>query len=118
MSPHVQISLALILCLPTFAILGALFCVYPRATRTRRRLALDLAICAVAVTTSVLAMRWGFVKATGVGGPLWKHVLATLLAYGTFLAVLGTGWLTRALVSPPRIADSAPSLTTPVWQHG
>lgn len=96
MSPAIQISLALILCLPTFAILGALYCAYPKSTRGPRRLAADLAVLASAIVLSVFAMRWGFRSASGVGGALWRQVLATLLAYGAFLGVLGAGWILRA----------------------
>jgi len=96
MNPAIQISLALILCLPTFAILGGLYCVYPKSTRGPKRLAADLAVLAFATALSVAAMRWGFRSASGTGGALWKQVLATLLAYGAFLGVLGMGWLVRA----------------------
>jgi len=92
-----QISLALILFLPTFAVLGALFCAYPKTPRGPLRVVVDVAALAVAVGASVLAMRWGFHAATGAGGSLWRHVLATLLAYGVFLGVLGGAWLLRAI---------------------
>lgn len=95
MNPSVQTSLALILCLPTFAILGALYCVYPKSPRGSRRLAVDLIVIAVATALSIIAMRWGFRSATGIGGALWKQVLATLLAYGAFLGALGASWLMR-----------------------
>lgn len=101
MTPSIQISLALILCLPTFAVLAALFCMYPQSPRSVRRLAIDFAVLASATTLSIIAMRWGFRSASGMGGALWKQVLATLLAYGVFLGVLGVGWLARARAKPP-----------------
>lgn len=106
MNPAIQISLALILCLPTFAILGALYCAYPRATRGPKRLVADLAAIAIATTLSIVAMRWGFRSATGTGGALWRQVLATLLAYGAFLGVLGVGWIIRAQTSAGAAIDA------------
>ncbi len=96
MNPSIQISLALILCLPTFAILVALYCAYPKSSHGASGLAVDLCVIAIATALSIIAMRWGFVNATGIGGALWKQVLATLLAYGAFLGVLGAGWIVRA----------------------
>jgi hypothetical protein len=112
MNPAIQISLALILCLPTFAILGALYCVYPKSPAGARRRIIDLAVILIATVLSVVAMRWGFRSATGVGGALWKQVLATLLAYGAFLGVLSAGWLVRAGL--PRLMRSVSTRTAGV----
>ncbi|MBS0591507.1 MAG: hypothetical protein JSR65_12840 [Proteobacteria bacterium] len=96
MPGHIQIDLAFILFLPAFCLVGALYWLYPRAPRDNMRRLADLAVLALAVIASISAMRWGFRSASGVGGNLWKQVLATLLAYGCFLAVLGVGALSRS----------------------
>jgi hypothetical protein len=43
-------------------------------------------------------MRWGFETATATGGAIWKQVLATLLTYAAFLAVLAIAALLRARI--------------------
>ncbi len=88
MSQTVEIGLAFILFLPVFSILAALYCLFPRAPRGVVRLLADLAVMVAAAVLSIYAMRWGFHAATGVAGQLWKQIVATLLAYGVFLAVL------------------------------
>jgi hypothetical protein len=96
MPASVQIDLAFILFLPAFCIVGALYCLYPRRPRGAWRWLADLGVLALAAAASVIAMRWGFRAATGIGGSLWKQVLATLLAFGFFFAVVGAAALVRA----------------------
>ena len=96
MPGHIPIDLAFILFLPAFCLVGTLYWLYPRAPRGNMRRIADLAVLALAVIASIGAMRWGFRSANGVGGNVWKQVLATLLAYGCFLTVLGTGALLRS----------------------
>ena len=96
--PLLEIGLALVLFLPTFAIIAGLFCAFPRAPRPRWRLAFDLCVVLLAAAASVWAMRWGFRAATGVGSAIWRQLLATLLAYGAFAAVIVAGVLLRALL--------------------
>lgn len=82
--------LALILVLPWFLLLGALFCLFPRQPRGPRRKAFDLATLLIAFVLSFIGMQWGY--ALGLAdvdtGAIWKQVLATLVAYGAFLFVL------------------------------
>ncbi|MBN8885834.1 MAG: hypothetical protein J0I77_08955 [Rudaea sp.] len=96
MPATIQIDLAFILFLPAFCIVGALYCLYPRAPRGALRWLADLGVLAIAALASIVAMRWGFRAATGVGGALWKQVLATLLAFGFFFAVVGVAALLRS----------------------
>ena len=96
MPAAIQIDLAFILFLPAFCIVGALYCLYPRTPRGALRWIADLAVVVSAAVASVVAMRWGFRTATGVGGALWKQVLATLLAFGFFFAVVGLAALLRS----------------------
>jgi hypothetical protein len=88
MNPTIETGLAFILFLPVFAIIGALFCLFPRNPRGAGRRLGDLALLLLAAVLSVYAMRWGFHAAAGVAGALWKQIVATLLAYGVFLAVV------------------------------
>lgn len=82
--------LALILFLPWFLLLGALFCLFPRQPRGPRRRVFDLVTLLIAFVLSFIGMQWGYALGLAdVGtGAIWKQVLATLVAYGAFLFVL------------------------------
>lgn len=97
MNPTIETGLAFILFLPVFAIIGALYCLFPRKPRGALRLFGDLAVLLLAAVLSVFAMRWGFHAAAGVAGALWKQIVATLLAYGAFLAIVCMALPLRAL---------------------
>ena len=91
-------DLALILFLPWFAILAALYWFYPRhLVRDAARRRFDLAALALAFIAAFVAGRWGYATAaTGIeAGPIWRQVLASLLAYKAFLVVLGAAWAFR-----------------------
>jgi hypothetical protein len=93
-NPAVEFNLSLILFLPWFAILGALYWIYPRQPRHAVRRGFDAAALLLAMLASWLAMRWGMLNADPQAGAIWKQVLACLTAYGAFLAVLGVAaWL-------------------------
>jgi hypothetical protein len=87
--------LALILFLPWFAILGALFWIYPRQPRTAARRAFDSVTLLVAGAGSFLGMLWGYANASIESGAIWKQVLATLIAYGVFLGVMTVALVVR-----------------------
>ncbi len=91
--------LALILFLPWFLLLGALFWLFPRQPRNPRRKAFDIAALVVAFVMSFVGMQWGYALGLAdVGtGAIWKQVLATLVAYGAFLFVLTVAVLLRSL---------------------
>lgn len=97
MNAFFETGLSFILFLPSFAIVGALYCAYPRKPRGALRWLADLAVLTLAAILSILAMRWGFHASAGSGGMLWKQVVATLLAYGAFLGVLCVALPLRAL---------------------
>lgn len=91
-------DLALILFLPWFAILGVLYWFYPRTLeKTAARRGFDVAALALAFLAAFLAGRWGFATAaTGIeAGPIWRQVLASLLAYKAFLLVVAVAWALR-----------------------
>ena len=103
MPANVQVDLAFILFLPAFCIVGALYCFYPRSPRSALRWFADLGLLGLAAFASIRATRWGFGVATGVGGALWKQVLATLLAFGVFFGIVGIAALARSrLMKAPR----------------
>ena len=91
--------LALILFLPWFLLLGALFWLFPRQPRNARRKAFDIATLVIAFVLSFIGMQWGFALGLAdVGtGAIWKQVLATLVAYGAFLMVLTVAVLLRSV---------------------
>ena len=96
--------LALILFLPWFAILSALFWLFPRTPRTSVRHTFDAAILLLAAAGSFAGMRWGYLNASIEVGAMWKQILATLIAYGVFLGVL-----TIALIVRPRLLRGSTS---------
>lgn len=95
MSTQTQILLPLILFLPWFAILGALYWIFPREPRTAGRRRFDVAVLIVSALASFAAMRWGFIAGADSGGPIWKQVLSTLTTYGAFLGVLTVAAIAR-----------------------
>jgi hypothetical protein len=98
-------DLALILFLPWFAILAVLYWFYPRnLARTPARRRFDLAMLAIAFLASFIAGRWGYsiASTTIEAGPIWRQVLASLLAYKAFLVVMAAAWTWRGLKFAPR----------------
>lgn len=92
-------NLALILFLPWFAILAWAYWTFPRSlTRRGARRRFDGAVLMLAISASFLGMRWGLLRASLDSGAIWKQVLATLMAYGAFVAVLALGAWLRALL--------------------
>ncbi len=92
--------LSLLLFLPWFVLISAVFWCFPRTPRTTRRRCVDLISLAIALLASIAAMRWG--HASGLrdpaAGAIWPQVLAVLYAYGGFLAVMALAvWLRRRL---------------------
>ena len=96
MHPLIETGLAFILFLPTFAILGVLYWVYPRQPRNRVRTIADVLVLIGAAAISIWAMRWGFAAVAGSAGHMWQQIMATLVAYGVFLASMLIATLVRA----------------------
>ncbi len=112
MNAQVELNLALILFLPWFAILAALYWIYPRQPRGPGRRLFDIAALALATALSVWGMHWGFLNADPDAGAIWKQVLATSVAYGLFLMVMTLAIALRAwCMPPPRApADARPPI--------
>lgn len=80
--------LGVILFLPWFIVIGGLFVLFPRTPGGAARRLFELFVLGVALALSIWAMLWGYVHASPNAGAIWKQVLATLLAYTAFLAVV------------------------------
>lgn len=112
MNSPFETGLAFILFFPVFCIIGVLYCAFPRQPRGGMRLLCDLLVLIVAAVLSIFAMRWGFHAAVGIAGPLWKQIVATLLAYGMFLAVIclalpiRAAWFRRVVARTRNLAAS------------
>jgi hypothetical protein len=54
---------------------------------------------ALAFAASFIAGRWGYsIASTSIeAGPIWRQVLASLLAYKAFLAVIAGAWAWRGM---------------------
>lgn len=100
MNAQVELNLALILFLPWFAILAALYWIYPRQPRGASRRLFDTAALVLATALSAWGMHWGFLNADPDAGAIWKQVLATSVAYGLFLMVMTLAIAVRAWCMP------------------
>src|SRR5690606_21605367 len=76
--------LSLLLFLPWFCVMSALYWWFPRQPRHRLRTLFDGAALALALLLSIVGMHWGY--ATGAAeadvDSMWKQILAVLYAYG------------------------------------
>jgi len=95
MNPFVELNLALILFLPWFSILGALFWMFPRKPRTAHRKLFDGIALLLAFTAFLLSLYWSHANADPVYGKMWQQILATAVGYGVFLAVLTVAFFVR-----------------------
>ncbi len=91
--------LSLLLFLPWFCVMGALYWWFPRQPRTRARTVFDSTMLVLALLVSAGMMHWGYrVGAAEMADGLWKQIMAVLYAYGGFLAVM-----VMALMLRPRV---------------
>ena len=95
MHPTVELNLALILFLPWFLILGALYWIYPRQPRHAARVLFDIAALALSVVAFAASIHWSHDNASGGHGRIWPQVLAASLGYGVWLAVMTLAFLVR-----------------------
>ncbi|HQX24208.1 MAG: hypothetical protein KA911_03515 [Xanthomonadales bacterium] len=88
--------LALILFVPTFAILGWLYWHFPRELpRSAARRRFDLAAMALATLLTVLALEGAMATRFPGTGPIWPQVFAVLAVYHVFPLVLALAWWVR-----------------------
>ncbi len=95
MSSQLELNLGLLLFLPWFLILGALFWLFPRQPRHVLRRLFDLGSLALATVAFVAALHWAHGYADPAHGHLWRQVLATSVGYGVFLGVLAIAVVVR-----------------------
>ena len=95
MNPQIEFNLALVLFLPWFAILAALYWIYPRQPRTSARRAFDTTALVVATALAAWGMHWSMVNADPDAGAIWKQVLASSISYGLFLLVMAVALIVR-----------------------
>lgn len=95
MHPNIELNLALILFLPWYAILAALYWIYPRQPRTLARWLFDVLVLTLATLGTVASTHWSFRHADASIDAIWPQVLATSVSYGVFLAALTLACLLR-----------------------
>lgn len=95
MHPTVELNLALILFLPWFLILGALYWIYPRRPRPAARIVFDLVALTLATAAFLLSMHWSMDNADRRHGHMWPQVLATSVGYGVWLAAMTLAFFVR-----------------------
>lgn len=95
MNPFVELNLALVLFLPWFAILGALYWMFPRQPRTAWRKLFDCTALLIAFTAFLLSLYWSHANADPAFGKRWQQILATAVGYGVFMAVLTVAFFVR-----------------------
>jgi len=100
--------LAVVLFLPWFLLLGALFWLFPREPRTAARKRFDVIALLLAFALSIAGMRWGYALGLAdIGtGAIWKQVLATLVAYGAFLMAMFIAMVLRSWLLSRRPAPA------------
>lgn len=102
MHPHVELNLALILFLPWYLVI---LIVYWRMRRTPARWtgrAFDLAAIAISIATAAMAGPWALAHADNSIGSMWPQILATVVGYGAFLAVITLAALVRRMLAGPQ----------------
>ena len=98
MNPLVENNLTLILFLPWFLILSALFWIWPRQPRGVARRLYDLAAILASLTLFVASLYWLQDLADPAHGRMWRHILATAAGYGVFLAAMLVAFVLRMLL--------------------
>ena len=98
MNPLVETNLTLILFLPWFLILSALFWIWPRQPRGVARRLYDVAAIVVSLALFVASLHWLQDLADPAHGRMWRHILATAAGYGVFLAAMLAAFVLRLLL--------------------
>lgn len=114
MPPQIELNLALILFMPWFSILAALFWLFPRQPRGWRRTGFDLTSLVLAVAAAAAGTHWSVLHADPDADAIWKQVLATSVGYGLFLLVLAVALVVRRVLSTRGARTSTSSSTSGV----
>jgi hypothetical protein len=94
-NPLVELNLAMILFVPWFSILAALFWMFPRQPRNAARKAFDIVSLVLATTLATFGMQWSVHNAEPGFGHMWQQILSTMMAYGGFLMVMAVAVMVR-----------------------
>lgn len=101
MAPSVAEHLALILFLPWYLVI---LIVYWRMRCKPARWGgrvFDLAAIAVSIAAAAIAGPWALAHADDSIGSMWPQILATVVGYGAFLAVITLAALLRRMLTQP-----------------
>ena len=98
MNPLVELNLALILFIPWFLILGALFWIYPRQPRGTARRVYDVIALVLSVVAFAWTQYWSLEVADPDYGRMWGQILASAIGYGVYLAVMTAAFFLRPWV--------------------
>ena len=104
MNPLVESNLTLILFLPWFLILAALFWFWPREPRGFARRLYDIVALLLSLAVFVASLYWIQGIADPAHGRMWQHILATAVGYGVFLGAMLVAFILRALLFRKRKA--------------
>ena len=108
MNASIELNLGLILLLPWYAILIALYCRFPGMARRGAHYAFDAGALLVALAATTFSLHWSLGIADPAHGKMWGQVLGTSVSYGVFLAVMTCAWfLRRAAFNRPATEASA-----------
>lgn len=102
MSPSIAQNLALILFLPWYLVI---LIVYWRMRRKPAQWAgrlFDLAAIAVSIVAAAISGPWALAHADDSIGTMWPQILATVVGYGAFLAVITLAALLRRMPAGTR----------------
>jgi hypothetical protein len=97
-NPLVEANLTLILFLPWFLILAALFWAYPRQPRGFARRLYDVVSLLLSLAMFVASLYWMQDIADPAHGRMWRHILTTAGGYGVFLAAMLVAYVLRAVL--------------------
>jgi hypothetical protein len=97
-NPLVEANLTLILFLPWFLILAALFWAYPRQPRGFARRLYDVVSLLLSLAMFVASLYWMQDIADPAHGRMWRHILTTAGGYGVFLAAMSVAYVLRAVL--------------------
>jgi hypothetical protein len=102
MSPSVAENLALILFLPWYLVILVVYWRLRRKPAPWLGRVFDLAAIAASIAAAAIAGPWALAHADDSVGSMWPQILATVVGYGAFLAVIALAALLRRMLAGPR----------------
>jgi len=102
MSPSVAQNLALILFLPWYLVILIVYWRMRHKPAPWSGRLFDLAAIAVSIVAAGIAGPWALAHADDSIGTMWPQILATVVGYGAFLAVITLAALLRRMLAGTR----------------